>query len=146
MSCKMERELIQKLIRIAKDHRKMSYAPYSNFNVSAALLTESGNIYKGINFENAAYSPSICAERSAASAAVNAGDRKFTAIAIVGGPSYSTDNYCPPCGVCRQVLREFADPQEMVVILAKSVTDYREYTLEQLLPESFGPENLEITV
>ncbi len=146
MSCKMERELIQKLIRIAKDHRKMSYAPYSNFNVSAALLTESGNIYKGINFENAAYSPSICAERSAASATVNAGDRKFTAIAIVGGPSYSTDNYCPPCGVCRQVLREFADPQEMVVILAKSVTDYREYTLEQLLPESFGPENLEITV
>ena len=138
----MEKELIQKLIRIAKDHQKMSYAPYSNFHVSAALLTESGSIYKGINFENAAYSPSICAERSAAAAAVNAGDRKFTAIAVVGGPSYTTDNYCPPCGVCRQVLREFTDPQKMTVILAKSVTDYKEYTLDQLLPESFGPENL----
>ena len=138
----MDKELIQKLIQIAKDHQKMSYAPYSNFHVSAALLTENGNIYKGINFENAAYSPTICAERSAVAAAVNAGDRKFTAIAVVGGPSYTTDNYCPPCGVCRQVLREFADPQKMIVILAKSVNDYKEYTLDQLLPESFGPGNL----
>ena len=123
-----EKSLIERAIEMAK----MAYAPYSHFQVGAAVLAESGKIYGGANVENASYGATVCAERSAIFAAVNAGERKLAAIAVTE----------TPCGVCRQVMREFCDPKEMKVILAKSVTDYKELTLEELLPLSFGPDDL----
>ena len=134
--------LYSELIQLATDNLKNSYAPYSHFNVSAAVLADSGKKYTGVNAENAAYSATMCAERNAIFHAVNCGERKFTAIAIVGGHNGKITDYCAPCGICRQVMREFSNPKEMRVILAKSVDDYKEMTLEELLPESFGPENL----
>lgn len=130
------------LIQAAIDNQKRSYAPYSHFNVSAAALMGSGKMYLGVNVENASYPAGICAERNAIFHAVEEGERKIVAIAIVGGPEYTIRDYCAPCGICRQVMREFCDPKEMKVILAKSVTDYKELTLEELLPLSFGPDDL----
>ncbi|MCR5685860.1 MAG: cytidine deaminase [Lachnospiraceae bacterium] len=132
------RELIAK----AMDMLKYSYTPYSHFKVGAALLTKSGRIYGGCNIENAAYGPSNCAERTAFFNAVSEGNLEFAAIAIVGGPEGRIKDFCPPCGVCRQVMREFCDPKSFYVILARSEADYWVYTLEELLPMSFGPENL----
>ena len=131
-----------KLIKMAMDNQKNSYAPYSHYNVSAAALMGSGKIYLGVNVENASYPAGICAERNAIFHAVQEGERQLVAIAIVGGPNYSIKDYCAPCGVCRQVMREFCNPKEMQVIFAKSPTDYKGMTLEELLPESFGPEAL----
>jgi cytidine deaminase len=131
------------LIRAALDALPNAYAPYSHFTVAAACQMGSGRIYTGVNVENASYPAGTCAERTAIFHAVAEGERVLTAVAIVGGPEYIVEDYCPPCGICRQVMREFADPETCVVILAKSVWDYKEYTLEQLLPESFGPEALE---
>ena len=131
-----------KLIQMAIDNQKNSYAPYSKFNVSAAALMGSGKIYLGVNVENAAYPAGICAERNAIFHAIQEGERKLVAIAIVGGPNFSITDYCAPCGVCRQVMREFCQPKDMVVLIAKSPEDYKEMTLEQLLPESFGPDSL----
>ena len=131
------------LIQAAIDNQKRSYAPYSHFNVSAAALMSSGKTYLGVNVENASYPAGICAERNAIFHAVEEGERKIVAIAIVGGPEYTIRDYCAPCGICRQVMREFCNPKEMKVILAKSVSDYKELTLEELLPLSFGPEDLE---
>ena len=131
-----------KLIQMAIDNQKNSYAPYSKFNVSAAALMGSGNVYLGVNVENAAYPAGICAERNAIFHAIQEGERKLVAIAIVGGPNFSITDYCAPCGVCRQVMREFCQPKDMVVLIAKSPEDYKEMTLEQLLPESFGPDSL----
>ena len=131
-----------KLIKMAMDNQKNSYAPYSHYNVSAAALMGSGKIYLGVNVENASYPAGICAERNAIFHAVQEGERQLLAIAIVGGPNYSIKDYCAPCGVCRQVMREFCNPKEMLVIFAKSPTDYKEMTLEELLPASFGPEAL----
>lgn len=131
-----------KLIKLAIENQKNSYAPYSNFNVSAAVLMSSGKIYLGVNVENASYPCGICAERNAIFHAVQEGEREMIAIAIVGGPQYTIKEYCAPCGVCRQVMREFCDPKKMKVIIAKAVDDYKEMTLEELLPESFGPEAL----
>ncbi len=119
-----------------------AYAPYSRFSVAAATLWASGKIYTGTNVENASYPAGSCAERTAMNYAASKGERKLVAIAIAGGPDGAVKDYCPPCGVCRQVMREFADPKECVVLLAKSPEDYKEFTLEQLLPESFGPEDL----
>nr|AHF25670.1 cytidine deaminase [uncultured bacterium Contigcl_30] len=130
------------LIRRALDQLPNAYAPYSDFWVSAAVLMDSGNVYTGVNAENASYPAGICAERSAIFHAVSCGERKILAIAIVGGHGGKITDYAAPCGVCRQVMREFADPKKMRVILAKGPEDYREYTLEDLLPESFGPESL----
>lgn len=141
----MAKEIIvdkTKLIQMAIDNQKNSYAPYSKFNVSAAVLMGSGKIYLGVNVENASYPAGICAERNAIFHAVQEGERKILAIAIVGGPNYTLKEYCAPCGICRQVMREFCNPDEMIVLLGKSTTDYKEYTLEQLLPLSFGPEDL----
>ena len=121
---------------------KNSYAPYSHFHVAAAVLGASGRVYTGVNVENASYPAGICAERNAISTAIACGERRITAIAIVGGPDYQIRDYCAPCGICRQTMREFCDPKEMKVIVAKSADDYKEMTLEQLLPESFGPEAL----
>ena len=111
--------------------------------VGAAVLTNELRIYTGCNIENASYTPSICAERTAISKAVSEGWRRLKAIAIVGSPKGDTiSQYAFPCGVCRQVMREFADPEEFVVITARSEQDYKLYRLYELLPESFGPDNL----
>ncbi|MDE7048470.1 MAG: cytidine deaminase [Lachnospiraceae bacterium] len=134
---------VSALIRSAMDARKKAYAPYSNYMVGAAVLTNELRIYTGCNIENAAYTPSICAERTAVSKAVSEGKRSFKAIAVVGSPKGELiTQYAFPCGVCRQVLREFADPERFFVIVAKNEADYRIYLLKELLPESFGPENL----
>ena len=123
---------------------KNSYAPYSHFHVSAVLLCGNGAVYTGNNIENAAYTPSVCAERCAFFKAVSEGERDFTAIALCGGLNGVVKDYCAPCGVCRQVMREFCAPDNFKIYLAKSPEDYREFTLEQILPMGFGPENLEV--
>ena len=132
----------RKLLDRALNARQNAYAPYSGYRVGAALLCPNGKIYTGCNVENASYSATICAERSAFAAAVSAGEREFTAIAVAGGKEESADEAASPCGICRQVMREFADPEQMRVIIAVSPTDYKEMTLEELLPESFEPSNL----
>lgn len=131
------------LVEAAVKNQRNSYAPYSHYNVSAAVLMSSGKVYLGVNVENASYPAGICAERNAIFHAVQEGERQIVAIAIVGGPNYTIKDYCAPCGVCRQVMREFCDPKEMLVLIGKSAADYKEYTLEELLPLSFGPEALQ---
>ncbi|HKM22376.1 MAG TPA: cytidine deaminase [Lachnospiraceae bacterium] len=132
------------LIKEALNARKNAYAPYSNYKVGAALLTKAGKVYGGCNVENAAYGPSNCAERTAFFKAVSEGEREFEAIAIVGGYEDKIDSYPFPCGVCRQVMREFCEPSEFKIITAKSEEDFNIHTLEQLLPEGFGPANLHV--
>ena len=123
--------------------RTFSYVPYSGFRVGAALLTRSGKIYTGCNIENASYTPTNCAERTAFFKAVSEGEREFSAIAIAGGAQGATAlDYCPPCGVCRQVMMEFCDAKVFQVILVKSETEYRVFTLEELFPMGFGPKEL----
>ena len=120
-----------------------SYSPYSHFRVGAALLTKSGKIYRGCNIENAAYTPTNCAERTAFFKAVSEGEHEFDAICIVGGKDGILEEYAPPCGVCRQVMMEFCDPETFKIILATDETHYTEFTLKELLPLGFGPGNLE---
>ena len=138
----IDTNVISGLCQKAIAMRSERYAPYSDFLVGSALLTEDGQIYTGCNIENSAFGPSICAERTAIFKAVSEGHRDFVAIAISGGKRDGELQYCAPCGVCRQVMREFSKPS-FKIYLAKSADDYREYTLGELLPESFGPENLE---
>lgn len=133
----MEKILIEKLIKKAIEMLNFSYAPYSNFHVGAALLTSEGEIYTGCNIENAAYGPSNCAERTAIFKALSEGKKEFEAIAIAGGKNGKIENFCPPCGVCRQVLAEFCK-KDFKIVLAKSTNEYKIMTLEQLLPESFS--------
>lgn len=134
-----KRLLVEKAIEVLPN----SYAPYSHYNVAAAALFDSGKIYTGTNVENASYGASVCAERNAIFRAAAEGERKLIALAVVGGPEGEIeDEYCAPCGICRQVMREFADLENMIVISAKSPDDYKEYALAELLPESFGPEHL----
>ena len=130
------------LIEQAIEARSHAYTPYSHFQVGAALLTKQGKVYKGCNIENAAYTPSNCAERTAIFKAVSEGEREFAAIAIVGSME-GESNTLPtgPCGVCRQVMAEFCS-LDMPVIIAKSPADYITMTLGELLPLSFGPSNL----
>ena len=116
------------LIKIATDAMNYSYSPYSGFKVGAALLTESGNVFTGCNIENSAFSPTLCAERVAFSKAVSDGEKKFSKIAIVGGKDGKIENLCPPCGVCRQVMREFCDPSEFDVILVRSSNRLKKQT------------------
>ena len=127
------KDLISKAIKMLE----YSYVPYSRFHVGAALLANNGTIYTGCNIENAAYGPSNCAERTAVFKAVSEGVKEFEAIAVVGGPDGRIKDFCPPCGVCRQVLAEFCT-RDLKVILAKSIDEYKVFTLEQLLPESFS--------
>lgn len=135
--------VIENLISEAMIARQDSYCPYSNYAVGAALIAD-GKVFKGCNVENASYGATNCAERTAVFKAVSEGVRHIDAIAIVGGKKDALEkDYAYPCGVCRQVLREFSNPKELIVIVAKSISDYKKYTLEELLPESFGPENLE---
>jgi len=131
------------LVECALDARKSSYSPYSGFSVGAALLTKSGKIYKGCNIENAAYSPGNCAERTAIFKAVSEGETEFEAIAIVGGKTGAEElDICAPCGVCRQVMMEFCNDASFEIILGKSAKEYEVYTLKELLPLGFGPNNL----
>ena len=131
------------LCRKALEMRAYSYVPYSHFHVGAALLCEDGTVYGGCNIENAAYTPTNCAERTAFFKAVSEGKRSFLAIAIAGGPEGAEKlDYCPPCGVCRQVMREFCGA-DFEILLAISPTEWRTYPLQELLPESFGTDNLE---
>lgn len=129
---------ISELIKEAYEAKKHSYAPYSQFHVGAALLTKDGRIYRGCNIENAAYSPTNCAERTAFFKAVSEGEREFSAIAIAG----EKEEYLAPCGVCRQVMAEFCDPGQFQIILAKSKDDYKVYALQELLPECFSAKSL----
>ena len=132
------------LIKEALEARKMAYTPYSHFNVGAALLTKDGRVYRGCNIENASSTPSNCAERTAFFKAVSDGIMDFSAIAIVGGPAKTGSlSICSPCGVCRQVMMEFCDPKTFKIILGTDESDFKVYTLEQMLPLGFGPENLE---
>lgn len=134
----------KELVEAALDARKMAYTPYSHFKVGAALITKSGKIYKGCNIENAAYSPGNCAERTAIFKAVSEGEKEFSAIAIVGGPENKDELLiCPPCGVCRQVINEFADANEFEVILGTNKSEeFKVFKLKELLPLGFGPKNL----
>jgi cytidine deaminase len=134
------RSVVKNLIRAAIEGMGQAYAPYSNQHVGAALLTAEEEIYNGCNIENAAFGPTNCAERTAVFKAISEGKRKFVAIAVVGGRKGIIQDFFPPCGVCRQVLREFVDPKSFLVILARSEEDYVIYSLESLLPLSFGPD------
>lgn len=139
----LDNELRNRLITSALEARKNAYAPYSGYLVGAALLCKDGDIITGCNVENASYGATNCAERTAVFKAVSEGKRSFVAIAIAGGKTGDeVTDYAYPCGVCRQVLREFCVPGEMVVVVCRSMDDYKEMTLEELLPCSFGPENL----
>lgn len=136
--------MIQKMIKMAMEQLKYAYAPYSGFKVGAALLDVDGRIFTGCNIENAAYGPSNCAERTAIFKAVSEGSKHFKMIVILGGKDGIIEDYCPPCGVCRQVMAEFCVPEEFQIILAKNETDYKVYTLAQLFPESFSKKALEV--
>ena len=135
---------VKELIRQAMEAMGKAYAPYSDFKVGAALLTKSGKIYQGCNIENAAYTPSNCAERTAFFKAVSEGVRDFQAICIVGGKGGVLTGLTAPCGVCRQVMMEFCNPKEFQIILATDQENYKIITLEELLPMGFGPENLAV--
>ncbi|MCD8337076.1 MAG: cytidine deaminase [Lachnospiraceae bacterium] len=159
------------LIKLAYEARQRAYVPYSHFGVGAALETADGRVFSGCNIENASYTPTVCAERTAIFKAVSEGCRQFRRIAIVGGcvktdaqayssvdrtgrddrrqaadtmeeSIFSTPDYCPPCGVCRQVMAEFCDPKTFEILLARSLRDYKVYRLEELLPLNFGPGDL----
>ncbi len=132
---------ITELFDTARAYRLRAYTPYSHFQVGAALLTKEGKIYGGCNIENAAYGPSNCAERTAFFKAVSEGEHDFRAIAIVGGPENAPVEFCPPCGVCRQVMAEFCDAKEFVILLEDD-GEIRQYLLKDILPLSFGADNL----
>lgn len=137
----LEPEIKVTMIKMALEARKNSYSPYSHFQVGACLLTKEGRLYTGCNIENAAYGPTNCAERTAFFKAVSEGERDFAGIAIVGDKEGTVvDNYAFPCGVCRQVMTEFTDPETFLILVAKSEKDYLETTLAALLPNAFGPE------
>ena len=132
------------LVKEAIEARKMAYAPYSHYKVGAALLSKDGQIIRGCNIENASYTPTNCAERTAFFKAISEGVRDFKAIAIVGGDESQTEElagYAYPCGVCRQVMREFCD-DEFEIIVGKSTEEYMVYKLPELLPCGFGPDDL----
>ncbi len=128
----------EELVKMAQEAKEKSYSPYSGFRVGAALVCEDGSIYTGCNIENAAYSPCVCAERVAVFKAVSVGNKKIKAIAIAS----DKDGYISPCGVCRQVLSEFADSQNFTVLMSRSDTDYIEKKLFELLPYTFSKDDI----
>ena len=135
-------DINQTLVEAAIEATKFASVPYSNFKVGAAILADNGKIYTGCNIENASYSPTNCAERTAIFKAVSEGVTKFKKIAVVGGPNGNLENYCPPCGVCRQVISEFAD-EEFELILGTSKNKYEVYNFfEEVLPLSFTAKEL----
>lgn len=129
----------KKLVTAAMEAKEHAYAPYSHFRVGAALLTTEGKVYQGCNIENAGYTPTNCAERTAFFKAVYEGERHFSAIAVNG----DADDYLYPCGVCRQVMAEFCDPKTFQVIVSNKNGDYKKYTLGELFPGAFTPAELE---
>ena len=132
----MEKAEIQALIRKAFEGQQFAYTPYSHFRVGAALRAKDGRVYTGCNIENAAFPCTICAERTAMFKAISEGNCKFRRIVVAG----KSEDFCVPCGSCRQVMREFAPELEVICLNGKG--EARHYTLRQLLPESFGPEYL----
>ena len=131
----------EELVKLAYEAQRFSYSPYSGFKVGAALLAKSGKVYTGCNIENAAFSPTNCAERTAFFKAVSEGEMEFEAIAVVGNKAEAPEDeweFCTPCGVCRQVMLEFVNPQEFVIYVGKG-KEIRSFTLKELLPESFSP-------
>lgn len=133
----------KELVKLAYSAREKSYSPYSDFAVGAALLTKSGKVYLGCNIENAAYSPTNCAERTAFFKAISEGENDFSEIAICGGFTNGKeyDDFCAPCGVCRQVMKEFCDDNFKVTIIKNSI-EYKTLTLADLLPQGFGPSGI----
>lgn len=129
----------EKLVDIAKKAMEKAYAPYSGYRVGAALLCEDGTVYSGCNIENASFSPTICAERTAFAKAISEGHREFSAIAICGGKDGIAEGIFPPCGVCRQVMGEFCGPDFKIYMVGPGET-YQEQTLRQLLPYGFCAE------
>ncbi|WP_346908754.1 cytidine deaminase [Faecalicatena orotica] len=133
---------VKELIEQAIDAMGYAYTPYSGFKVGAALLAKNGNVYRGCNIENAAYTPCNCAERTAFFKAVSEGVKEFEAICIVGGKNGVLTELTPPCGVCRQVMMEFCRPEEFRIILATDQEHYEIHTLQEMLPMGFGPDAL----
>ncbi|NLW53099.1 MAG: cytidine deaminase [Tissierellia bacterium] len=133
---------LKEQIKMAMDNIKMAYTPYSNFKVTSVLVTKSGKTYTGVNIENAAYTPTICAERTAFYKAVSEGEREFERIIIMGGKEGAITELTAPCGVCRQVMMEFCDPETFEVVLAINEDEYEVFTLKEILPMGFGPSNL----
>lgn len=131
----------KELVKIAFDAMQKAYAPYSNYKVGAALLTEANKVYTGCNIENAAYGPTNCAERTAFFKAVSEGEQSFSKIAIVGGKNGVVTDMFMPCGVCRQVMAEFCDG-DFEIIVAKSQDDFKVFTLKELLPFGFSKNNV----
>ena len=138
----MDKKLAEEMIELAIGQLQYSYTPYSGFKVGAALLTKDGKFYTGCHIENAAFTPTNCAERTAFFKAVSEGEREFRAICIVGGKDGVLTEYAAPCGVCRQVMMEFCDPETFQIILATGKEQYEIFTLKELLPQGFGPTNL----
>lgn len=132
----------KELCREAIDAMKNAYAPYSEYKVGAALLTEKGKLFAGCNIENAAYTPTVCAERVALFNAISSGERNFTAIAVAGGKDGVISGAFPPCGVCRQVMAEFCAP-DFTVLVVTGEDSYKKYTLNELFPQAFTPKNIE---
>mgnify|MGYP003295653238 FL=1 len=134
----MEREMQEKLLKLAAEARDHSYSPYSHYSVGAALLTKNGKIYQGCNIENASFTPTICAERTAFFKAIFDGVREFAAIAIIG----SGDSPAFPCGVCRQVMSEFCDGEFVLIVANRDGSEVVVETLDQMMPHRFGPKDL----
>ena len=128
----------EQLVSKAKEAMDYSYSPYSGYKVGAALLCKDGSVYTGCNIENAGYSSTNCAERTALFKAISEGKREFSAIAVCGGKDGIIEGLFPPCGVCRQVMREFCEDDFLIYLAAKD--GIKTYTLEELLPMSFQPE------
>ncbi len=139
----MTKETEKLLVKTALEYRKRAYTPYSGYKVGAALLAKNGTVYGGCNVENAAYTPTNCAERTAFFKAVSEGVTEFEAIAIFGGYDGGKLKVCAPCGVCRQVMAEFCDPDEFIIYIGTSEDDYEPHTLREMLPFSFSPKELE---
>lgn len=133
-----EKELCKEAIDVMKN----AYAPYSGYKVGAALLTEKGKLFAGCNIENAAYTPTVCAERVALFNAISSGERNFTAIAVAGGKDGVISGAFPPCGVCRQVMAEFCAP-DFTVLVVTGEDSYKKYTINELFPQAFTPKNIE---
>lgn len=132
----------KELVKEALSAREFAYTPYSKFNVGAALLCKNGRVFLGCNIESASYTPTNCAERTAFFKAVSEGEREFSAIAIVGGPAGAPlADFCYPCGVCRQVMAEFCS-RDFKIYIAKSESEIREYSLDEIIPFAFTQEDL----
>jgi cytidine deaminase len=142
MKKQLTEEEIHSLLNTAIDMLAYSYVPYSGYAVGAALLAKNGRVYTGCNIENAAFTPTNCAERTAFFKAVSEGVTSFDAIAVVGGKNRKAESYCTPCGVCRQVMMEWCNPNDFQIITGTEKGDYQIHTLREYLMDGFGPGNL----